>query len=200
MLKLFFAIISIQLTTKTLLAVEQDLIQTHDNVFLCENNSGSTEYFFDFENYDTTTYTNSEEWEIIDSESKESLSIFDENIAIINYPSQSNFVLINLDNGKKIDANDNRSTCLKISFLLKCEDNYYHYFGLRDDSLAYKWRYIPTAKESSFMSFEYLNDQKKANINYTDGSVYTYDFNLGLETSLRDGVTTELSCENIYSF
>jgi hypothetical protein len=101
MLKILFAIISIQLTAKTLLADEQDLIQTHDNVFLCENNSGSTEYFFDFENYDTTTYTNSEEWEIIDSESKESLSIFDENIAIINYPSQSNFVLINLDNGKK---------------------------------------------------------------------------------------------------
>jgi hypothetical protein len=200
MLRLFFAIITIQLTTKTLLAVEQELIQTHDNVFLCETNSGSTEYFFNFEDLETTTFTNSEEWEIIESESSESLSIFDENIAIINYPSLSNFVLINLENGKKIDANDNRSNCLKVSYLLKCEDNYYHYFGLRDDSLAYKWRYISTAKESSFMSFEYLNDQKKANINYSDGSVYTYDFNLGLETSIRDGVTTELSCENIYSF
>ena len=199
MIKFIFLLLSIQLITKTLFANEQDLIQTTDNVFLCEGNSGSTEYFFDFENYATTTYYNDEEWEIIDAESKESLSIFD-NIAIINYPSQSNFTLINLDNGKRIDANDNRSTCLKISFLLKCEDNYYHYFGLRDNSLAYKWRYIPTAKESSFMSFEYLNDQKKANINYSDGSVYTYDFNLNLETRLQDGVTTELNCESIYSF
>ena len=196
MIKFIFVLLSIQLITKTLFANEQDLIQTTDNIFLCETNSGSIEYFFDFDEYVTTTYTNSEEWEIIDSVSKESLSVFD-NIAIVNYPDLSNFVLINLENGKKIDANDNRSTCLKISFYLKCEDNYNHIFGLRDNSLAYKWRYIPTAKESSFMSFEYFNDQKKATINYSDGSVYTYDFNLGLETRLADGVTTELSCESI---
>ena len=200
MLKIIFAILSIQLITETLFANEKNLIETTNNIFLCENSIGSTEYLFNFNDYTTTTYANSEEWEIIDSESKESLSVFDENIAIINYPSQSNFVLINLDNGKTIDANENRSTCLKISYLLLCEDNYYHYFGLRDDSLTYKWRYVPTAKESSFMSFEYLNDQKKAIINYSDGSVYTYDFNLGLETRLQDGVTTELSCETTYSF
>jgi hypothetical protein len=196
MIKFIFVLLSIQLITKTLFANEQDLIQTTDNIFLCETNSGSTEYFFDFDEYVTTTYANSEEWEIIDSESKESLSVFD-NIAIVNYPDLSNFVLINLDNGKKIDANENRSTCLKVSFYLACENNYNHIFGLRDDSLTYKWRYSPTAQESSFMSFEYLNDQKKATINYSDGTVYTYDFNLGLETRLADGVTTELSCKSI---
>lgn len=200
MTKIIFALICSLFISKTLIASEQNIIGTTDNIFLCETSSGSTEYFFNFEDLETTTYTNSEEWEIIESQSSESLSIFDEHIAIINYPSLSNFVLINLENGKKIDANNNRSNCLKISYLLKCEDNYYHYFGLRDDSLAYKWRYISTAKESSFMSFEYLNDQKKANINYSDGSVYTYDFNVGLESRLADGVTTELSCEIIYSF
>lgn len=200
MIKIIFVLICTQLITKTLIASEQNIIRTHDNVFLCETNSGSIEYFFNFEDLKTTTYTNSEEWEIIESQNSESLSIFDENIAIINYPSLSNFVLINLENGKKIDANDNRSNCLKISYLLKCENDTYHYFGLRDDSLSYKWRHIPTAKESSFKSFEYLHDQMKAIVKYSDGYVFTYDFNLNLETRVTDGVAYELSCENVYSF
>ena len=199
MLKIIFALICTQLITKSLFASEQNIIRTHDNVFLCETNSGSVEYFFNFDDYVTSTYTNSEEYELFDSESEESLSIFDENIAIINYPSLSNFVLINLDNGKKIDANDNRSNCLKISFLLRCDD-VYNYFGLRDESLAYKWRYISTSKESSFMSFEYLNDQNKAIVKYNDNDIFTYDFNLFTETRLNDGVTSESSCKNVYPF
>lgn len=199
MLKIIFALICTQLITKSLFASEQNIIRTHDNVFLCETNSGSVEYFFNFDDYVTSTYTNSEEYELFDSESEESLSIFDENIAIINYPSLSNFVLINLDNGKKIDANDNRSNCLKISFLLRCAD-VYNYFGLRDESLAYKWRYISTSKESSFMSFEYLNDQNKAIVKYNDNDIFTYDFNLLTETRLNNGVISESSCKNVYPF
>jgi len=49
MIKFIFVLLSIQLITKTLFANEQDLIQTTDNIFLCETNSGSTEYFFDFD-------------------------------------------------------------------------------------------------------------------------------------------------------